>query len=288
MKVFTRQLGLFGSVVFLAAIASAQTSVPMTTSSLIACSKAGVSECEFELAKITETGAGTAKNLAVAKALYEKAYRGGVEEAGPALLRLARLEQAESSATNVTPAIVPDVPSVSKTHSGHLSSHALGIYYGDDGLPLGFEHTSFDQSDVDFGRQFKGSGCIHYGGGFERCDAVFKSDGQVVRIATWYRNGHLASMAQLVRSGCAARSEEFEKRMQSESRDNTLLMTAAFVPSGIYNFSQSAEILAWSANDTLHALTVCEPNDYGMIVISRQSLAAEQVAARTRGAAKVR
>lgn len=259
----------------------------MTTQSLVACSNAGVAECEFHLAQMTETGTGVTKDLDAAKLLYEKAYRGGIEEAARAVLRLTRLEKTPApiqigkrelvAASTLSSSATPALPPVS----------LLGISYGANGAPIGFGHASFEQTDSEFDREFSSSECVHNVDSWEeRCDATFKINDQFTRIAAWFSKGHMIMMAQVLRAGCSARAADLGKNMAPEDRDSTMIMVGEFLPSGVYKFSHSASISAWSTSDALHALTICEPWDSGMVVLIHQSLDEAKARMKTRAAQK--
>ena len=171
----------------------------------------------------------------------------------------------------------------SRTDFGLVSSDKkpaahLGISYGENGLPSGFDQLSFEQTDVDFQRQFQAPECLRYPrssehpGAPEACAATFRQQGRTVQISAWFVSGHLTSMAEIISTGCAAHSADFSERFAIQSRENTKMLAGEFLPYRGLPFAETTTVSAWSANDEFHVITACQSNDAGFVLLAKGSL----------------
>jgi hypothetical protein len=183
----------------------------------------------------------------------------------------------------------PEPPSTMTNIDVAKPQSRLGITYGATGLPLGFGHLTFDQTDVQFEHQFLASACIHYPraaehpGAPEVCTAQFKQAGQTIQISAWFASGgRMTGMAELIEKDCAAHSAYFSQTFFSQDRQHIKLLAGEFLPYRWLPFADSATISAWSANDEVHAMTACQSNDSGMVLLGRGSLKSIEERVRTR------
>lgn len=251
--------------------AFAQTEVGnLSKDAIIKCADAGIAECQFRLARMTEEGTEVQKDVATARQLYETAYRSGYEPAGADILRLSKNQKPAATTGQSHPASMVDngvaLPAFPQAQPIAPQFNRL-TFSGRSAVP-GIGPGFLGQTEREFLSAVPQAKCERTSDGYRTCEATLGQGASEVDYSAMFDGERVAAIFAMVAAQCTETTLSLDARYPKLPPVRTKLMAAIALKQLAKELPPNMEVTAFAKNGAWSALTLCDADGSGLVVFA--------------------